>query len=198
MMTRGKSGGRQKSGGETSTWRFGKTRALPVWEGIESRKGSALPRARVEHRRGLALAAQKFENNIQYVSDIPCVGSGASGGSGRHRIRLWARKACARARGQRHLPAFGGAFQHYVQPDSIRPELRNDSRDERRMSERCVLFRRLILQVWDCELRVRSSGAATSSACSVHPTESLLEIECHQLEDWDRGEVGKGPDERSS
>lgn len=44
-MTRDKDGGREKSGGEISTWRFGKTRALPVWEGIESRKGSALPRA---------------------------------------------------------------------------------------------------------------------------------------------------------
>ena len=83
-MTRDRDGGREKSGGEISTWRFGKTRALPVWEGIESRKGSA----RLEQHRGFALAAKKFENNIQYVSDIPCVNSGASGSSGRGRIRL--------------------------------------------------------------------------------------------------------------
>ena len=170
---------------------------FPFGKALRARK-AARCRARVEQRRNLALALENLKNNNFYVSDIPCVSSGAPGGLGRDRIRLWARKAYPCVRGQRYLPAFGGAFQHYVQPDSIRPELRNDSRDERRMSERCVLFRRLILQVWDCELRVRSSGAATSSACSVDPTESLLEIECHQLEDWDRGEVGKGPDERSS
>ena len=170
---------------------------FPFGKALSARK-AARCRARLEQRRGLALGAQKFENNIQYVSDMPCVSSGASGGSGRHRIRLWARKACARARGQRHLPAFGGAFEPYVLADSTRPELRNDSRNGRGLSGRCVLFRRFVLQVWDCELRVHSSAGATSYACSVRPTESLPGIGYRQLEDWDRGEVGKGADERSA
>ena len=103
-----------KAGGEEFR-RGGLGRRVPFPFGKALRAGKAAPcRACLEQRRGLKLAAQKFENNIQYVSDIPCVSSGASGGSGRDRICLRARKACPCARGQRHLPAFEGAFRPYV------------------------------------------------------------------------------------
>ena len=39
------------------------------------------------------------------------------------------------------------------------------------------------MQVWDCELEVRSSGGATSPKYSLHPTGSLAEIACRQVED---------------
>ena len=86
-MTRGKSRGRQRSGEEFR--RGGLGRRVPFPFGKALRAGKAAPcRARLEQRRGLALGAPKVENNIQYVSDIPCVSSGASGSSGRDRIRL--------------------------------------------------------------------------------------------------------------
>ena len=77
-----------KAGGEEFR-RGGLGRRVPFPFGKALRAGKAAPcRARLEQRRGLKLAAQKFKNNIQYVSDIPCVNSGASGSSGRGRIRL--------------------------------------------------------------------------------------------------------------
>ena len=43
------------------------------------------------------------------------------------------------------------------------------------------------MQVWDCELRERSSAGATSSAYSWGPTRSLAVIACRQVEDWASG-----------
>lgn len=43
------------------------------------------------------------------------------------------------------------------------------------------------MQVWDCELRERSSAGATSSAYSCGPTRSLAVIACRQVEDWASG-----------
>ena len=86
-MTRDKDGGDQKSGGEIRRGGLGRRVPFPFGKALRDGK-AARGRARLAQRRGLALAAKKFENNIQYVSDIPCVSSGASGSSGRDRIRL--------------------------------------------------------------------------------------------------------------
>ena len=69
----------------------------------------------------------------------------------------------------------------------MRPELRADSGNAPRTSGRCVSSRRLVLQVWDCELRERSSAGATSSAHSWGPTRSLAGVACRQVEDWASG-----------
>ena len=42
--------------------------------------------------------------------------------------------------------------------------------------------------MWDCELPVRFSAGVTLSAYSPHPTGSLAEIACRQVEDWACGE----------
>ena len=44
------------------------------------------------------------------------------------------------------------------------------------------------MQVWDCELEVRSSGGATSFEYSSHPMESLAVITTRRVEDWACGE----------
>lgn len=123
-----------------------------------------------------------------YVADIPHANYGVSAGSGGVESASERGKPVSEREGSAVFQPSGARFTPPEYASDLRHRLRNDSGNERGMSGRCVLFRRLVLQVGDCELRVRSSAGATLPAYSWHPTRSLAGISCRQVEDWDRGE----------